>query len=60
MQQTILSKVVYSDGQAVDTFTEDVNQKLANGWKLVHLSNAKFPILVTLFGIVMFGKFVHS
>ena len=42
MQQTILSKVVYSDGQAVDTFTEDVNQKLASGWKLVHLSNTPF------------------
>ena len=59
MQQTILSKVVYSDGQAVDTFTEDVNQKLANGWKLVHLSNTPFSILITLLGIVILVKLEH-
>lgn len=42
MQQTVLSKVVYSDGEGVDSFTKDIDQKLASGWKLAHLSNTPF------------------
>lgn len=42
IQQTVLSKVVYSDGKDVDTFTDSVNQKLKEGWKLAHLSNTPF------------------
>ena len=42
IQQTVLSKVVYSDGKDVDTFTDNVNQRLKEGWKLAHLSNTPF------------------
>lgn len=42
VQQSVLNKVVYSDGKDVVDFTNEINCKLADGWKLAHLSNTPF------------------
>lgn len=41
-KQEVLNRVVYSDGKDVDTFTNDINQRLTEGWRLTHLSNTPF------------------